>query len=31
MELFINSLQIDATLKQKLLSVTPYNFYGIIK
>lgn len=30
MDLFINSLQIDNTLKAKLLSITPFNYYGIL-
>jgi adenylosuccinate lyase len=30
MDYFINNLQIDNVLKEKLLSITPYNYYGYI-
>ena len=30
MDYFINNLQVDDILKTKLLSITPYNYYGNI-
>ena len=31
MDYFINNLEIDDILKERLLNITPFNYFGIVK